>query len=122
MRQAAHPGPASGKAIDVHPCGGQVVSLTLRADLPLDEAIAIAMQGAGLTGAWIEFDNAAVDHLAYVLPSDQPTEKTIVWYSERHNLPMPGMIERIGITVGKSGGQSFLYGHGLWRSAGGPVR
>lgn len=122
MKAANHPGPRSGKTIDLHACEGKPVSLTLAGGVALDRAIANAMEQAGLTGAWIEFRDASVEKLSYVLPSDQPTEHTIVWYSERHDLPAPGVIDRIGFTVGQSDGQSFLHGHGMWRGPDGPVR
>jgi hypothetical protein len=122
VKVAHHPGPASGKTIDLHPTQTQPISLTLAAGIPLDRAIANAMKQAGLVGAWIEFADASVDHLSYVLPSDQPTEHTIVWYSDRHDLPAPAVIDRIGFTVGQFGGESFLHGHGLWRAPDAPVR
>ena len=121
MKVAKHTGPASGQRIDLHPCRAQPISLTLAAGTSLDKAIAHAMDAAGLVGAWIEFLGAPVDCLSYVLPSDKPTEHTIVWYSKRYDLPAPGVIDRIGFTVGRSGGNSFLHGHGLWRGADGPA-
>lgn len=122
MKIARHKGPATAPRLDLHPCAGVPVTLILRAGVPLGQAIAEAMAQAGHDSAWIEFTDAPVEVLRYVLPSDQPTEHTIVWYSEQHTLPMPGRITRIGLTVGTFEGASFLHGHGLWQGTDGQTR
>ena len=119
IASVTHPGPPNAARLELVPCAGGPVALTLRAGRPLEDAMAEAMAEAGLDSAWLEVADAPVSRLAYVIPAVAPDDDHVAWYSDILGVGGPGRIDRLGMAVGTHEGRSFLHGHGLWRPEGG---
>ena len=114
MRTAQQPGPAASERIDIVKSRGKPLRMTLRKGRTLDDAIAEAMAEEGLDSAWLEFKQAPVEKLNYVIPDKAPDTSHVAWYSQTYSFPGHGVIDHIGLTVGRFNGKSFLHGHGSW--------
>ena len=119
IASVTHPGPANDARLELVPCAGRPVALTLRAGRPLEDAVGEAMAEAGLDSAWLEIAEAPVSRLDYVIPALSPDADHVAWYSDIRALGGPGRIDRLGMVVGTHDGASFLHGHGLWTPDGG---
>lgn len=119
IASVTHPGPANDARLELVPCAGRPVALTLRAGRPLEDAVGEAMAEAGLDSAWLEIAAAPVSRLDYVIPALSPDADHVAWYSDIRALGGPGRIDRLGMVVGTHDGASFLHGHGLWTPDGG---
>ncbi|MEP3116100.1 hypothetical protein [Nisaea sp.] len=121
MRVITQPGPIAPERQEILPVEGQAIKVTLRPDIPLEDAVAEALATAGCDGAWLEFSDAPVAALDYVIPALSPDDEHVAWYSAIHTFGGPGRIERLGMMVGREGTASFLHGHGLWIPEGGEI-
>ena len=117
MRRVRHPGAVAWPRIDIAPSDGRRIEVTLAPGLPLEEAVAQATQA--FTSAWLEIENAPVTTLDYVIPALSPDDAHVAWYSRVHAFGGPGVIDCLGMIVGRHQGKSFLHGHGLWTPRGG---
>lgn len=118
MRSVVHPGPVAETRIEIAPAQGEEITVVLPAGMPLEDAVAEATKG--YDSAWLEVTNATVDALDYVIPDMAPDDTHVAWYSETYSFGGPGMIDHLGMIVGRHNGTSFLHGHGLWTPANGP--
>ena len=118
MHHVQHPGPVRQSRMDLAPCDGRDIEVTLAAGLSLEDAVAQTLEPLGFDSAWLEFSKAEVDALSYVIPSDTPDDTHVAWYSETHSFDA-GKIDQIGMIVGRHEGASFLHGHGRWTPEGG---
>ncbi|NQY61015.1 hypothetical protein [Cognatishimia sp.] len=116
MRTCHHPGPASTDRRQLVPCAGHPIAVTLPADVPLETAIAEALQEQDIDSAWLTISGAPFAALDYVIPDNAPDDQHVAWYSETHSA-RDGFITRLGMVVGRHKGQSFIHGHGLWSGA-----
>lgn len=118
MRTVLHPGPVAERRIDIAQCDGHPITVTLAAGEPLEDAVAMATEG--FDAAWLEIAAAPVTQLDYVIPALSPDDAHVAWYSDVHSFDGPGIIDHLGMIVGKHQGASFLHGHGLWTPKNGP--
>ena len=114
MQIITQPGPVSPERQEILPVEAQPIEVTLRQDIPLEDAVAEALATAGFDGGWLEIADAPVAALDYVIPALASDDEHVAWYSAIHSFGGPGRIERLGMTVGRDGNASFLHGHGLW--------
>jgi len=120
MDTVLHPGPVRSSRMDIAPCEGRSIEVTLAADMPLEDAVAEALAPLGLDSAWLEIKNANVKNLSYVIPAFAPDETHVAWYSDKHGFAK-GRINHLGMIVGRHGDTSLLHGHGTWTPEGGPT-
>jgi predicted DNA-binding protein with PD1-like motif len=120
MHTVTHPGPVRDTRMDLAPCDGRPIDVTLAAGIPLEDAIAHALAPLELDSAWLEIVNADVEKLSYVIPAETPDGAHVAWYSDKHDFTK-GQINHLGMIVGRHGDASFLHGHGTWTPQGGPA-
>lgn len=116
MRTCHHPGTASPDRRQLAPCAGRPIAVTLSAGVPLESAIAEALQEQDIDSAWLTISGGPFAALDYVIPDNAPDDQHVAWYSETHSL-QDGFITRLGMVVGRHEGQSYIHGHGLWSGA-----
>ena len=105
-----HPGPANGPRLIVAGTAAEEREVMLSAGIPLEAAIAQALNGAD--SAWITFTNAHGD-LRFVLPDRATDGLHGAWYSAPFDLgDIP--LHRAGIIWGRRDGRAFGHCHGLW--------
>lgn len=114
MQLVKHPGPIALERLSIAPSHGRKVTLSLRAGIDLETAIAEAITSQGIESAWLTFEETPVETLSYVIPDKAPNDKTVAWYSKTYRLSRPGQIHAMGLIVGQFEGVPFLHGHGLW--------
>ena len=119
MHTVIHPGPVRDTRMDLAPCSGRTIEVTLAAGMPLEDAVAQALAPLGLDSAWLEITNADVEKLSYVIPAEAPDDAHVAWYSNKHDFAK-GRIDHLGMIVGRHGDASFLHGHGTWTPQSGP--
>lgn len=120
MKRIVHPGPSRAQRLSLCKTHGRRVEVTLKAGVPLMRAVADEMERLGTAGAWFEIKDAPCSEIAFVIPADAPDDAHVAWYSETFRLREDARITHLGMTVGRSGDEWFLHGHGLWREASGP--
>ncbi|MEP2534319.1 hypothetical protein [Shimia sp.] len=103
--------------MDLAPCQGRAIEVTLEAGMPLEDAVAQALAPLELDSAWVEIVNAEVECLTYVIPAVAPDTTHVAWYSDTHSFDK-GRIDHLGMIVGRHGDASFLHGHGTWAPEG----
>jgi predicted DNA-binding protein with PD1-like motif len=118
MHSVLHPGPVRRTRMDLAPCDGRPVEVTLAAGIPLEDAVAQALGPLGLDSAWLEIFDADVEKLNYVIPAEAPDDTHVAWYSDKREFAK-GRIDHLGMIVGRHGDVSFLHGHGTWTPDGG---
>ena len=118
MRSVVHPGPVASERLELQPCAGQTIAVTLAAGIPLEDAVARALEPEGFDSAYLEIAAAPVEKLDYVIPALSPDADHVAWYSDMYGFGA-GSIDRLGMIVGRHKGASMLHGHGLWSPAGG---
>ena len=96
MRSVLHPGPVAASRIDVAPCAGEPIAVTLDAGISLEDAVAKAT--ANYDSAWLEIENAPVTQLDYVIPALAPDDTHVAWYSDIHSFGGSGRAERVLLT------------------------
>ncbi|WP_370228106.1 hypothetical protein [Cognatishimia sp.] len=119
MRTLTHPGPQSDTRLQLAPCGGRPIAVTLQSGIPLETAVAQALATEDIDSAWLTVSGAPFERLDYVIPDHAPDDTHVAWYSQTHTL-LNGCITRLGMIVGTHNGASFLHGHGLWNADDGP--
>lgn len=113
-RHIKQPGPPQQERMQLALCDVQCDDLLLEADVTLDVAIARAMEAAGpAKTAWIEMTDAPVSELSYVIPDRSPDDDHVAWYSPPQPFECPGVLTRIGITVGQENDAWRCHAHGL---------
>lgn len=116
-----HPGPADPNRIQITPCRAHPLELTLRADMPLDQAIIMAVQAAGFRAAWLWVADAPCDRLSYVIPGPPPGDGRVAFYSDTHVLRPDGTalprITAMGLHLGQGDDGPAIHAHGLWNDA-----
>ncbi|MDP0927469.1 hypothetical protein Q0601_09830 [Paracoccus onubensis] len=105
-----HPGPADGPRLMLSGTRMEERVATLAAGIPLETAIAEALNGAD--SAWISFADGHGD-LRFVLPDRATDGLHGAWYSTpRDAADTP--LHRAGIVWGRREGRAFGHCHGLW--------
>lgn len=117
MRCVQHPGPVRAARMDLAPCSGHPIEVTLAAGIPLEDAVVQALSALELDSAWLEICEADVEALSYVIPADAPDDTHVAWYSDPRSFD-EGRIDRLGMVVGQHEQAPFLHGHGIWASRG----
>ena len=116
----SHPGPISPDRLDILRANGTPVKLTLAAGIPLELAVAEALQEIGCANsAYLELTKANVSELAYVMPAHAADEEHVAWYSEVQRWDGAGVIHHLGMIVGHREHRCFVHGHGTWTPKGG---
>jgi hypothetical protein len=117
MHTVIHPGPVRDTRMDLAPCNGRTIEVTLAAGIPLEDAVAQALAPLELDSAWLEVVDADVEKLSYVIPAEAPDDAHVAWYSDKRDFAK-GRIDHLGMIVGRHGEASFLHGHGKWTPCG----
>ena len=117
MRQITHPGPLAPERADVVPCQAVAVELTLRAGLPLTQAVAEALASEGFEYGYLRLDGVALAPLVYVMPAPASPQGHAAWYSATHRLP-EGVISHGGAHYGRREGRGFIHSHSRWEPLG----
>jgi len=118
MRSVVHPGPVRTSRMDLVPCQGRTIEVTLAAGCPLEEAVENALAPLHIDSAWLEISDADVSLFNYVIPAEAADNRHVAWYSDTRGFAK-GKIDHLGMIVGVSERVSFLHGHGLWTETGG---
>lgn len=119
MHIVEHPGPVGAERILVRKAHGRKVSLTLSAGIPLEAAVAQALDQIDWPySAYLEITDAAVSDLAYVMPDQSPDKDHVAWYSKTDRFDGPGVIQHLGMIVGYREQRCFIHGHGTWAASG----
>ena len=120
MRRVTHPGPVSKDRLELFKANGTLVTLTLAAGIPLETAVANALEAIGCeNSAYLELSSAAVNELVYVKPAEAPDAEHVAWYSDMHRFDGTGVIDHLGMIVGYREERCFIHGHGTWTPRGG---
>ncbi|WP_395774558.1 DUF296 domain-containing protein [Agrobacterium pusense] len=119
-RSIVHPGPETPERFRAIGCRAHPVTLTVRAGMCVNEAIADAFAERGFEGGYIRLKNVPMKRLEYVMPAAAPDASHAAWYSETFSMP-EGTIIDAGLHMGRRDGQPFLHCHGSWKSAQGVV-
>ncbi|MCH8466378.1 MAG: hypothetical protein LAT78_07415, partial [Roseinatronobacter sp.] len=112
MRTIPHPGPPAPARADILPCEAVSLRLTLRAGLPLTEAIVTAFAAQGFAYGYLRLEGVALAPLAYVMPAPAPGDGHAAWYSATHTQPQ-ARIATGGAHLGLREGRAFLHCHAL---------
>ncbi len=116
-----HPGPADPNRIQIVPCRAHPLKLTLRAGMPMDQAVVKAVQSAGFSAAWLWVADAPCDRLSYVIPGPPPGDGRVAFYSDTHVLTPDGSalphITAMGLHLGQGDDGPAIHAHGLWNDA-----
>ena len=122
MQTVTHPGPVAKDRLEMFRANGKPVSLTLKAGIPLETAVAQALADIGCeNSAYLELSNAPVSEMVYVMPADAPDAQHVAWYSDMHRFTGTGVIDHLGMIVGYREERCFIHGHGTWTPDGGPM-
>jgi len=122
MQTVIHPGPVASERLELHKAHGTPVTLTLKAGIPLETAVAHALADIGCeNSAYLEMTDAPVSDLVYLMPAYAPDEAHVAWYSDMHRFDGPGRIVHMGMIVGYRDARCFIHGHGSWQPQGGPL-
>lgn len=115
MRTVIHPGPVSQDRLELFKANGKPVTLTLEAGIPLEIAVADALEAIGCANsAYLELTDAAVVDLVYVKPAEASDAEHVAWYSDMHRFDGAGVINHLGMIVGYREDRCFIHGHGTW--------
>jgi hypothetical protein len=112
MRTIPHPGPPAHTRADILPCEAVSLRLTLRAGLPLTEAIVTAFAAQGFAYGYLRLEGVALAPLAYVMPAPAPGDGHAAWYSATYTQPQ-ARIATGGAHLGLREGRAFLHCHAL---------
>lgn len=117
-RSIVHPGPETPERFRVVDCHAYPVTLRVRPDICVNEAIADAFAEQGFEGGYVRLKNVAMKRLNYVMPAAAPDDAHAAWYSETLSMPDSTIIDA-GLHMGKRDGTPFLHCHGSWKNGGG---
>jgi len=116
MRTIQHLGPVATPRFRALPCHAHPVTLTLRAGVPMDQAIAEGLGAQGFAAGYLRLDGAQMARLDYVRPAPASGQGHAAWYSPTHALT-DVQIAQAGAHLGLRDGRAFVHCHGLWGGA-----
>lgn len=119
MRTVQQPGPAQAPRIIAIPVQGKPVSLLLRRNTNLLQAVAGALASHGYASGVIELSGMALAPFSYVMPALSIDGKNAAFYSD---IFRPAGITRLdngALTFGRRNGAPFFHCHALWQEADG---
>jgi predicted DNA-binding protein with PD1-like motif len=119
MRHIVQPGPPPPERIQWVEARGRVFSFTAEAGLPLLEAVRRGFAKAGFAGGALNFEGAALEPFAYVMPALSKTGENAAFYSETFRPAGTTRIDMAAMTFGQRDGSPFFHCHALWTEADG---
>ncbi len=119
MRQIAQPGPPPRERIQWVEARGRAFAFTAEAGLSLLEPVRRGFAAAGFASGVANFENAALEPFAYVMPALSKTGENAAFYSETFRPAGRTRIETAAMTFGIRDGAPFFHCHALWAEADG---
>lgn len=119
MHRLQQPGPASSPRVESLPALVWPMDFTLEPGRTLLQAVADALDRAGVASAALELRGGGFDRFAYVLPAHATDGAHAAWYSDTHVPAGGAALERGNITFGQRGSTSWAHCHAVWREAAG---
>ncbi len=112
IERLTHPGPVAAKRFCALPVRAEPLTLILPAGVPLLGALA----DTGLRAAWLELADVPMARLDHLRPGPDPTGEHAAWYDGPHRAD-GAVMTRLGLHLGRRGGEPWLHGHGGWQGA-----
>ncbi|KUL96827.1 DNA-binding protein [Bosea sp. WAO] len=120
MRTVRQPGPAQPERVQWAQARGQRLSLELKPDQLLLDAVSEAFAAHGFSSGVLRLPaGLALSPFAYVMPALSATPEYAAFYSETFRPDGVARIETGALTFGTRDGAPFFHGHALWREADG---
>ncbi len=112
-----HPGPVAPDRLQFRRAEMRVIEATLEPGQPICEAIRVALEPLGITGAAITFESLALEPMRYVMPAFSDTPERVAFYSRTYAPEGPYEIDAATATYGYKDGVPFIHCHALWHDA-----
>jgi len=119
VRRIEQPGTGTPERVQSVESHGLRFPMTLRAGLPLLEAVRRSFAAAGFVSGVAKLDGLALSPFAYVMPALSQTPEHAAFYSETFRPAGVSGIETGALTFGQRDGAPFFHAHALWREADG---
>jgi predicted DNA-binding protein with PD1-like motif len=118
-RRIVQPGPPAPERIQWVEARGRAFAFTLRAGIPLLEAVRRGFAVEGFSGGVLNFEQGALGPFAYVMPALSRTAENVAFYSETFRPPGVTRLKLGAMTLGVRDGDPFFHCHALWTEADG---
>ncbi|VIO73994.1 PCC domain-containing protein [Bradyrhizobium ivorense] len=119
MRSIAQPGAPIPERIQWVAARGRAFSFTLKAGMPLLEAVRRGFAAEGFSGGVLSARGGALGPFAYVMPALSKDGANAAFYSETFRPAGVTRLKLAALTFGVRDGAPFFHCHGLWTEADG---
>jgi predicted DNA-binding protein with PD1-like motif len=117
--QIQQPGPALEPRIVAVEGRGRAFALTLKAGLPLVEAVRAGFAAQGFASGTLNLEALALGPFAYVMPALSKDGRNAAFYSDIFRPEGMTRLESGAMTFGARDGAPFFHCHALWREESG---
>ncbi|MCC8940889.1 DUF296 domain-containing protein [Bradyrhizobium sp. Arg68] len=114
MRSIAQPGAPIPERIQWVAARGRAFSFTLKAGMPLLEAVRRGFAAEGFSSGVLSARGGALGPFAYVMPALSKDGANAAFYSETFRPPGLTRLKLAALTFGMRDGAPFFHCHGLW--------
>lgn len=119
MRSIRQPGIPASDRIQWVPTSGKALTFTLKAGLPLLEAVRRGFAEAGFKSGVLRATTGALGPFAYVMPALSKTGQHAAFYSDVFRPAGITSLSAMAMTLGTRDDAAFFHCHALWREADG---
>lgn len=113
LSDITHPGPRNADRLPHRFCNAENVSIVLRQDTPLLEALAAWMVAENYDSAVLNLSGLALTPFDYVMPDRAVDDRHAAWYSDTRHSVANTLSDAVAI-VGYRDGACFAHIHAYW--------